>query len=159
MSGKISKNLLKIGATTIFIVIISRAFGFLREMVISAVFGFSKFTDLFYQFSFYPTYLFAILTGPFTTALASTINTPGSPKLEIAAPSITRHLFLITSVTSALMILIACTLGFLGHINLSETIYPLLLISLSCVFMGINGLIFAFHVSNSSYSKSQLVSF
>ena len=57
------------------------------------------------------------------------------------------------------MILIACTLGFLGHINLSETIYPLLLISLSCVFMGINGLIFAFHVSNSSYSKSQLVSF
>lgn len=53
------------------ILLISRVFGLLREILISVAFGFSKITDAFYQSTFSVVALQTVANGPFTTAFSA----------------------------------------------------------------------------------------
>lgn len=55
-------------AISVLFLSVSRVIGIGRELLIAAVFGLSKITDLFFQATFIPTSLLAIMLGPFTTA-------------------------------------------------------------------------------------------
>ncbi|WP_408590484.1 hypothetical protein [Novosphingobium sp.] len=56
------------------ILLASRVFGILRELLISVAFGFSAITDLFYQSTLALTALLTVTNGPFTTAFAARLN-------------------------------------------------------------------------------------
>jgi peptidoglycan biosynthesis protein MviN/MurJ (putative lipid II flippase) len=61
-------------SATFLLLMGSRLLGILRELIISAAFGFSKLTDLFYQSTFPLTCVQTVTNGPFTTAFGARLN-------------------------------------------------------------------------------------
>lgn len=61
-------------SATFLIMLGSRFFGIIRELIVSVAFGFSLITDLFYQATFALTALLTVTNGPFTTAFAARLN-------------------------------------------------------------------------------------
>jgi len=66
--------MLKKISKTFGVLLLSRIVGTLRELIISAAFGFSRVTDLFYQSTFPITGMLTITNGPFTTAFGARLN-------------------------------------------------------------------------------------
>jgi len=102
------RNILSVAAP-LMIVVISRAVGFARELIISVGFGFSAATDAFYQLCAVPTYLNTYIGGPFSTAYIAWSTSQDAPAESAQLPVIARQ-FLLT----AMVITVAFFIGAMG---------------------------------------------
>jgi len=61
-------------AIAVLILLLTRVIGVVRDILISATYGLTKVTDLFFQTTFFPTYILNIYNGPFSTAFVASLN-------------------------------------------------------------------------------------
>ena len=138
--------------------LVSRAMGFLRELIIAAGFGFSRATDGFYQLAATPTYLFTFLGGPFSTAYIAWSNRADAPEESLRVAILLRWLAIATGLLSAAFLGVALRLAVAGPVG-DRQLLPPLLMALACAATGLIGLSAAVANARAHFAQAQAVLF
>jgi peptidoglycan biosynthesis protein MviN/MurJ (putative lipid II flippase) len=144
-------------AAVLSFTLISRAIGFLRELIIAAGFGFSHATDVFYQLAAAPTYLMTYICGPFATSYIAWTNRADAPDEQLCRALILKFLAIGTALLAAGMGLV--TYGISTHGAATAFALPQVLMALSCIATGVVG--FSATVANAQarFARAQSILF
>lgn len=106
----------------------SRLIGLVRELLISVAFGFSRFTDAFYQATFALVSLQTVTNGPFTTSFSARFASSSKGDRLAYLMYYTHRLFWLGTAIFAAMLLGAASLR-LAHNGFSDLSLPLLVLA------------------------------
>lgn len=145
-------------AAVLSFTLVSRAIGFLRELIIAAGFGFSHATDAFYQLAATPTYLITYICGPFATSYIAWVNGVDAPDERLCRALTGRFLLIATGILSVGMAAATFWISRNGGAAAAFGL-PQILMACSCVTVGLVG--FASTVANAQgrFARAQSILF
>lgn len=124
----------------VLILLLTRVIGLGRDILISATYGLTKVTDLFFQTTFVPAYILNIYNGPFSTAFVASLNHQPAEQRPFYVRRYWRISVLTGLALSALYFSGSIAVAYLnGRISSHDIIVTCAILTPSCVAMAVLG--------------------